>query len=120
MLGNGNTFSFECFGGNLTPWYVVLQPEYYMKQLMALPEEYVAALRRNLLRLIPKILYTNGEAGFSDAFDVLLHCLVRKTSFENQLDNPGCTVDELVRRQHRLYDFDEVLGYDKLYQYLDI
>ena len=111
---------FECFGGNLDPWYLVLQPDYYIKQLMSLPEEYILLLRRNLLRMIPKILYTNGEAGFADAFDVVLHCIARKTSFENQIDNPGCTVHELVRQRDKLYDFDEMLGYDKLYEFLEI
>ena len=98
----------------------MLQPDYYIKQLMSLPEEYVLLLRRNLLRLIPKILYTNGEAGFADAFDVILHCLVRKTAFENQIDNKGCTMDDVVAQKQKLYDFDEVLGYDKLYKYLQI
>ena len=97
---------FDCFGASLEPWFVVLQPEYYLKQIMSLPSEYVRLLRRNLLRLIPKIIYTNGEAGFSDAFDVLLHCIMRKTSFENQIDNEGCTMDM------RFYDFDDILAYD--------
>ena len=51
---------FECSGGNLHPWYIVVQPEYYIKQLMSLPNEYISLLRRNLLRMIPRILYTNG------------------------------------------------------------
>ena len=48
---------FECFGGNLHPWYIVVQPEYYIKQLMSLPNEYISLIRKNLLRMIPKIIY---------------------------------------------------------------
>ena len=56
----------------------------------------------------------------SDALDVLLHCIMRKTSFENEIDNPGCSMDDVVRQKQKLYDFDEQLGYDKLYEYLQI
>eukprot|EP01083_Nonionella_stella_P174302 603849_1 len=120
FLSGVMTAEFECFAGNLEPWYIVLQPEYYLKQLLSLPKEYIQLVRKNVLRLIPKILYTNGNAGFSDAFDVLLHCIMRKTSFENQIDNPGCTMEHVIKQRKKLYDFDKMLGYDKLYEYLEI
>eukprot|EP01083_Nonionella_stella_P094767 265999_1 len=120
FLKGAMTDEFDCYGNGLYPWYVVQQREFYVNQLLSLPPEYIKLLQSNLLRLIPKILYTNGNAGFSDAFDVIWHCLMRKTSFANRHFNPECTTDYLVNNYDKMYDFDEMLGYDKLYQYLDI
>ena len=111
---------FDCYGESVSPWYVVQQREFYVNQLLSLPPEYIKLLQSNLLRLIPKILYTNGNAGFSDAFDLIWHCLMRKISVENQDFNPGCNMKYLIENHHTMYDFDEQLGYDRLYQYLEI
>ena len=111
---------FSCYGDSLHPWYVVEQREFFVNQLLSLPPEYIKLLQMNLLRLIPKILYTNGNAGFSDAFDLIWHCVMRKTSVENPQFNPGCDMDHLIENHKTMYDFDEQLGYDKLYKYLEI
>lgn len=111
---------FDCYGNDLYPWYVVQQREFYINQLLSLPPEYIEMLQANLLRIIPKILYTNGRAGFSDAYDLIWHCLLRKTSFENRHFNPDCNIAHLVANNERMYDFDAELGYDKLYEYLEI
>ena len=111
---------FDCYGDALSPWYVVQQREFYINQLLSLPPEYIKLLQANLLRLIPKILYTDGNAGFADAYDLIWHCLMRKTSFENPHFNPQCDLNYLVENHDKMYDFDEILGYDKLYEYLEI
>lgn len=111
---------FSCFGDNLNPWYVIQQKEFYVNQLLSLPPEYIKLLQMNLLRLLPKILYTNGNAGFSDAFDLIWHCIMRKTSIENKQFNPKCNMDYLIKNHNNMYDFDKQLGYDKLYKYLSI
>merc|ERR1712129_65394 len=118
LSGGAMGSEFDCFANQqLQPWHVQMQREFYINQLLALPDQYVKLLQANLLRLIPKILYTNGNAGFADAFDVILHCLARKTSVEMYAD---CDVEHLVANHEAMYDFDKVLGYDKLYKYLDI
>ena len=111
---------FSCYGDSLHPWYVVQQREFFVNQLLSLPPEYIRLLQMNLLRLIPKILYTNGNAGFADAFDLIWHCVMRKTSAENLQFNPGCDMDYLIENHKKMYDFDQQLGYDKLYKYLEI
>ena len=109
---------FDCFGGNNHPWYVVLNVDYYVKQLLSFSADYIELLQRNLRRMVPKIIYTNGEAGFNDAIDVVLACLLRKTAIENRIDNPQCTPKTLV--DYDWYDMDQLLGYDTLYQQLGI
>eukprot|EP00483_Globobulimina_turgida_P005741 UN05751 len=110
---------FECFVGNNYPWYLVLRKEDYINQIMSLPQQYIRKLQNNIMRMIPKIIYTNGNSGFNDAFDVLMHCLIRKTAWENKIDYPECTIDKLIDSE-RKYDLEKVLGYDKLYKYLEI
>ena len=119
LNGVMDTAEFECFVGQNYPWYLVLMKENYIEKLMSLPEQYIKRLQHNIMRMIPKIIYTNGDAGFYDAFDILMHCLVRKTSWENLLNHPQCTLDKLVQSE-RKYDLESILKYDKLYQFLDI
>ena len=115
-----DTAEFECFEfGKNNPWYLVVRREKYIQDLMALPDLFIEKLQNNIMRMIPKIIYTNGEAGFNDAFDILMHCLIRKTSFENKVDNPECTMDKLIQSE-RKYDLETILEYDKLYKYLEI
>ena len=112
---------FTCYDGNgLYPWYIIQQKEFYVNQLLSLPTHYIKLLQMNLLRLLPKILYTNGNAGFSDAFDLIWHCIMRKTIIENKQFNPKCNMDYLIENNNKMYNFDKQLGYDKLYKYLEI
>ena len=43
-------------------------------------------LQANILKLIPKLVYTNGKAGFNDAFDTTLACLLRYSYYLNNKD----------------------------------
>eukprot|EP01083_Nonionella_stella_P283798 965938_1 len=119
LNGVMDTAEFECFVGNNYPWYLVLRKENYIQQLMSLPQQFVKQMQQNIKRMIPKIIYTNGDSGFPDAFDVLMHCLIRKTAWENKIDHPQCTIDNLVGTE-RMYDLERVLGFDALYKYLEI
>ncbi|ETO22279.1 exostosin family protein, partial [Reticulomyxa filosa] len=109
---------FECYtmSGNVQPWYVITHYDYYVKQLMALSPQYVHLLRRNILRMIPKFVYTDGTAGFHDAIDVLFACLVRLS--HHMSDPNNCTYDEMYKR--RWFDIDSMLGYQQLYPKLGI
>ena len=115
---DGGEFDCYKFGDNY-PWYLVLRKERYIEELVSMPQIFIKKLQNNIMRMIPKIIYTSGNAGFNDAFDILIHCLIRKTSYENKLDNPKCTMEHIIQSD-RKYDLDIVLGYDKLYKYLEI
>ena len=118
FLNGVMTEEFDCYGRELYPWYVVVQSGLYVKQLIGLSDEYISLMKKNILKLLPRIVYTNGNSGWNDAFDVILMCLLRKSRYQNIINDPNCNIDDMIKQEW--WKITNVLGYDKLNDILGI